>query len=102
MSDDRVKQELSKIMDEPGRRQSAKKVHDAFALVAKAINKKKDEKLWWQDDSPIHEEGDGQEVRKTYSRQRSNDEWEYVTVITYDDGTLIKTLTFRSGNVYVT
>lgn len=43
---DRVREELTKIMDEPGRRESAKKVQDALDRTTTYIQERKMKKLW--------------------------------------------------------
>lgn len=57
-------------------------------------------KHWWQDEKPIHEFGDGQECRLTYSR-KMNGVWQYVIVTTGDDGTLYQAITLKSGKAHI-
>lgn len=57
------------------------------------------EKHWWAGKKPIHEYGDGQECRLTYSRKVEG-VWEYVIVTTFDDGTLIQSTTLKGGKAH--
>jgi len=43
-------------------------------------------KHWWSGLKPIYQEGDGQDIRSIYSR-KVKEKWEYVLVVTGDDGT---------------
>lgn len=53
---------------------------------------------WWHDCKELFSEGDGQVWRKFYSRQVDG-QWEYVMVVTTDDGELVSVTTMKNGHV---
>ena len=53
---------------------------------------------WWEKKTPLYSSGDGQNWRKIYVRWWNN-QWEYLMVITTDDGDLVETVSMKNGCV---
>jgi hypothetical protein len=53
---------------------------------------------WWEGKEPLFKEGDGMCWQQIYSR-KVNDQWEYVIVVTTDDGELVETISMKDGGV---